>query len=415
METETNQWDVELDSLKNELTEFGKLQNTLYRYYRGQIPLEALIQYIKSKKITEPGNKHKFIDFCNIMINCERNDQLFLSLKDEFQQNFSKVELFSLFAQRKKILHSLFNIGLISPHTIQLNMNESIFKNFYYDLKNKVQESYLNKYIEKMQLEKYFRSYAENEESKKQIFSKKKLKEIIKKDDLNEFIDFINRTGLKIEEKIPNSSFDYDFRFKKSPPTFIEYAAKMGSLNIFKYLISNKVPISNNIREDAIYGGNTDIIHIVEELGISYDMKCLSVSIESRNIPVYEYLKNSVGLKIGIDQLITSIKSLNIYVLIDIINENSDLFKNLESFNEILLASCSCGFLLLFDCLYYKLAPLFIKPKYDINFKYLNDETLLFVCSNLYKIEIINIILHNQEINVNSPNINGVFSFIFFE
>lgn len=416
MENDENQWDIELNSLKEQLIEFSKLQNTLYQYYRGQFPLESFILYIKSKKITEPENRHQFIDFCNIMINCERNDQLFLALKDDFQRNFTKVELFSIFAQRKKILHSLFNNGFISPHTIQLNMNDIIFKNFYFDLKNKVPDSYLEKYITKNHLEKYFTSYNENKESKKQTFSKKKLKDIIKNDNLDEFIDFVNKTELKIDGQIPNSSFDYDFRFKKNPPTFVEYAAKMGSLNIFKYLISSKVSVPKNVREEAIYGGNTEIIHIVEDLNISFDINCLSVAIESRNIPVYEYLKNSIGLVNGIDQLKTSIKSFNIYVLIDIINERADLFKNYDSFIEILTATCSCGFLLLFDFLYNKIVPLFTNPRFDINFKYLNDvfyfkifnETILFICSNLYKIEIIKIILQNPEIDINSPNINGI-------
>lgn len=368
-----DQWNIELNSLKEQLFEFGKLQETLYNYYRGHIPLNTIIQYIKSKNITDTEHRHEFIDLCNIMINCEPNEQLILALKDDLIQNFSKVELFAIFAQRKKILHFLLNKGIISPHTVQLNINDIIFKDFYQDLKTKVPYSYLEKYISKNKLEDYFRSYKENEESKKEFYSKKKLKEIIKKDDLNTFIDFVNRMNLNIDGKIPNTSFDHDFRFKKNPPTFIEYAAKTGSLSIFKYLILQKVSIPKSIREEAIYGGNAEIIHIIEDMNITFDMNCLSISIESRNNAIYEYLKNSIGLKCGVDQLRTSIRSFNLFVLIDIINENPDLFKNLDSFIEILIASCHSGFLLMFKFLYNKIVPLFLNPKFDINFKYLND------------------------------------------
>ena len=413
---EGNEWETQINLLIGQLVEFRKVQYALYQYYKNQITLDDILKFIKSAQITEPANKHKFIDFFNLMINCDLNDQLFKALQDDIFKIFTKNEIFSIFAQRKKILHKLLNLGFISPHTIQLNVNDHIFKDFYKDLKSKLPESYLSKYICKNELDNYFQSYKENEESKKQVLSQKKLKDIMKEDDLDGFLDFANRTNLQLNEKMPTSSFESDFKFKKNPPTFIEYAAKCGSVKIFKYLLANKVEISSSIKEDAVYGGNVEIIHIVEDLSINFDSRCLSVAIETRNNVIYDYLRDSLGLKLGLDQMKTSIRSFNLYSLIDVIKERSDLIQNQKSFIEIFSTCCSSGFYLLFDFLYINIVPLFNSPRFDINFKYFNDETILHIASKNYKIEMLKVLLQNKDVDVNAENINGILcEYIFNE
>ena len=69
----------------------------------------------------------------------------------------------------------------------------------------------------------------------------------------------------------------------------IEYASFYGLIQIFQYLLFNKVKISAEIWTYVIHGRNAEIIHIIEENEIKPDFSCIEESIKCHHNEITEY------------------------------------------------------------------------------------------------------------------------------
>ena len=72
----------------------------------------------------------------------------------------------------------------------------------------------------------------------------------------------------------------------------LDFCAVFGNDEIFKYLKVNGCCLSQSIAERAVFGGNFNIIHILEQNEISFD-SCLSQSIKFHHNEVSEWLLNN--------------------------------------------------------------------------------------------------------------------------
>ena len=91
----------------------------------------------------------------------------------------------------------------------------------------------------------------------------------IKNDDLQAFLDF------KLEdfnEEIPISDMSATWVLldNKSSITLLDFAAFFGSLQIFNFLLQNGCSITNLTIENAIAGGNQEILNIIDKIGVNY-------------------------------------------------------------------------------------------------------------------------------------------------
>ena len=84
----------------------------------------------------------------------------------------------------------------------------------------------------------------------------------IRFDKLDEFKKLIDENHIDLNSKITQSKYELCQMVSDyiSMPTFIEYAAFFGSINIFRYLIDQNVILSDRLPEFAIAGGNMEII-----------------------------------------------------------------------------------------------------------------------------------------------------------
>lgn len=349
-----------------QLEEYRELKTKLLLYYHEKLSLEEMILYLRSNDFCSPANRFKFIDFLKLSTYCERNMQLLLEIRKEITETFSKNELFAVFRFRYKSLRFLLDNEFISIHTFQMNMTPHFFIKFLPELKAKATPSYIQKFAIKNDLQSDVDSLDSYLESKTSGFSPSRLKQFIKKDNFDEFHSFIKFTKIEFNQRFPSRR---KFKIGLLP---IEYAVKNGAINIFKFLIQHEIDIPLDIMDKAVEGGNIEIIHILEDKGIKFSPRCLSIAIEIHSDVIYNYLHNTLEYRNDIDQLMTSIKCLNLDVLIEIISERVDLFEDLNKFSAIFCAICKYQFMFMFTFFYSNIVPLFQNPRFDINYKYFN-------------------------------------------
>ena len=105
----------------------------------------------------------------------------------------------------------------------------------------------------------------ENYEEKRQIGENDaKICELIRKDSLDEFIIYVNKNNISLSSNVPLSIFETSPLIRDNT-SLIQYAAFFGSIQIFKYLMMNGVPVKSFDLFFGIHGRNPEIIHILEE------------------------------------------------------------------------------------------------------------------------------------------------------
>ena len=88
---------------------------------------------------------------------------------------------------------------------------------------------------------------------------------LIRQDSVEEFIAYINRNNTSLSSRIPPSIFETNLFLMQKTPTLIEYSLFYGSMQIIKYLLFNKVLLTNSMWLYAIHSNNAELIHLFEE------------------------------------------------------------------------------------------------------------------------------------------------------
>ena len=171
-----------------------------------------------------------------------------------------------------------------------------------------------------------------------------KICQLIRKDLIKEFIAYINQNNISLNINIEPSIFETNlFLIEKSIEaeesnrfnsrehkqiSLIKYAAFFGSIQIFNYLVSNKVSMSFDLWFYAIHGQNAEIIHQIEEQNNFYpgfEKKLIKEAIKFNHNDMVNYFINNCPQNETKNDLIS--------------NDNYNTVKSLEYYNFAFITS----------------------------------------------------------------------------
>lgn len=261
-------------------------------------------------------------------------------------KSISNYEKYMIFQNDPVILLYLFENKLLIPdQSIETDMKdkdyfvqkrafhikykEYFFKEFHFN-----DPEFKKEYIEYFSNEEYTQKKRTGENSNY-------ISKLIREDLLDEFIEYINKNNINLDSYVNEDNFETNFFIfsKLCQLKMIEYAAFCGSLNIFKYLYINKVPISDFIWIYVIHGNNYDIFHLVEEK-IKINPENVFWALQFHNYEMADYFINNYD----IDEYINSIQHKLIsnynfkYLNTKYILNSKNSFDDLCNYNYIYLA-----------------------------------------------------------------------------
>ncbi|KAK8884331.1 hypothetical protein M9Y10_043439 [Tritrichomonas musculus] len=183
-------------------------------------------------------------------------EKIILYYKDDLTKNYSNEDIYSIFRKSKLVILFLLENDIIK-------MTESIARQMYELKQLHFFASEVTSFIKSEEIAK---NDEEFEKKRKIGENDSYICQLIRNDDLNEFISYVNRSNIDLKSNIEKSIFETHTSLIDSfRVTLIEYAAFFGSIQIFKYLIVNGVELRPYIWSYAIHGGNFEMIHLIEE------------------------------------------------------------------------------------------------------------------------------------------------------
>lgn len=146
-------------------------------------------------------------------------------------------------------------------------------------------------------------------------YSDEKIAQIIRKDDIDGFIQIVSQVGetFDFNQTIKSTNFERCVLLK-TDPTLIQYASFFCSVKIFKFLYLNKADIkivSKNmytIVDFAVGGGCYEIIHILSQNGVNF-LTGIPISIQFFHNDIFQWLLENHAPKSEED-----FKAMNYYV-----------------------------------------------------------------------------------------------------
>ena len=123
--------------------------------------------------------------------------------------------------------------------------------------------------------------------------------ELIRKDDIKEFIIYSNQINLNLNSNIIESIFETNHLLLKNKETkIIEYATFFGSIDIVKYLMANGVELESSLIIYGIHSKNEDMInflvntHKINPPKGEYET-CFKESIKCHHNEIAQYFENN--------------------------------------------------------------------------------------------------------------------------
>lgn len=113
---------------------------------------------------------------------------------------------------------------------------------------------------------------------------------------INPLIKIINNDNLDLfQQKASEPDFDINISLSidenQNCLKIIDYAARIGAINCFKYLYINNATLDRyNSINYAIEGGNSEIIHLIEQKGIEINESCILKAIEFHHNDILDWL-----------------------------------------------------------------------------------------------------------------------------
>ena len=311
-------------------------------------------------------------------------EQVLSIFKSEIQNYYSNLEIFTLFQNNKRILLFFFEEKIIIPEKAIYNIikNNKYLQYFYPELKSFLNESEIQNLRE-------IQNLCENDFD---MFEKKrKIGEndlhicyLIRNDLVQDFVSFVNMSNYPLKSKINQSFYETNSFLISRCPSLIEYSAFYGSIQIFKYLMMNNVPLTESLWIYAIHSNNQELFHVLEENKIKMDKKickkCIYESIKCHHNDFTNYIKENLLSK---EQ---SEEDLN-----DLLNSLNDDLVQEESYDEFDMF-CKC--LKYFNYSYF-------------NPDFINDSLLYKLCKYDY-CNIVKILMKSNHFNVNTIKIINV-------
>ena len=211
----------------------------------------------------------------------------------DIKKYFSNFEIFNIFKSNKRIL-----LFLIERKIIYID------NNIYYQISNyKYSEAeylqYFSNEINKFLAKTESNDITENFEEKRKIGENDDyVCTLIRKDMVEEFIYYVNKTNLPLSSVIKHSIFETNsFLIKNKDTKLIEYSAFFGSIQIFQYLFMNNIELTPSLWLYAIHGRNAELIHMLEDNHVkfqnNFSINCLYESIKCHHNELVSYFQDN--------------------------------------------------------------------------------------------------------------------------
>ena len=227
------------------------------------------------------GNNHRRVP--NFISKLE---QILTKIKKDIQNHFSNSEIFLIFKSNKRILLFLFEEKIITIDeyiVLQITSNRFYRKNYTEYFLPEIKPFLTEEFIQKNRS----RRRSLNDEGftdtlKKEIpeefYDKRKkgenddyLCELIRTNQVKDFIAFINRSNISPESYIKKSIFETNqLLIGKADISLIEYASFYGSNDIIRFLqINENVMLTQSLWIYAIHSGDAELIKYLEDNQVS--------------------------------------------------------------------------------------------------------------------------------------------------
>ena len=233
----------------------------------------------------------------------DKMERILLYLKNDIKHTFTNMELFNIFKSNKRILYILLkNEMLIIDEYISHYMLSKIEKKypqyFFDEIRLFIHEE------ESRKINKEFAEYDQTffndyEEKHRQGYDDSFVCDLIRNDSVEDFISYVTRTNISVpHRKIKASFYETNSFLLKNEPSFIEYAAFYGSVQIFQYLKFNGAIFSPSLWIYAIHSKNPELIHMLEENNIEPNddtyCECLLEAIKCHHNDIANYIQNNL-------------------------------------------------------------------------------------------------------------------------
>ena len=203
------------------LSEKANLSDTLLNYIdeegNTEKNLANLTILIEDQHIKEDRNEFKFLltIISNISCNRHRKSHFFAKIetllkmhKDEIEKYYTNREIYDIFHESKRVLLFLINEKLITIDNYILNdffsyrKEKNNYPQYFLPEIKLINTSLINREKNEFQIPENFEELRLNGENESQLC------EIIRKDDLNEFIRFIEQRSIPLDYKIETSIYE---------------------------------------------------------------------------------------------------------------------------------------------------------------------------------------------------------------
>ncbi|OHT01228.1 hypothetical protein TRFO_32013 [Tritrichomonas foetus] len=172
--------------------------------------------------------------------------------------------------------------------------------------------------------------------------------EIIKKDEIDMFLNYISKYEIELGSSIDHSMFIYEYipRIFNGIVSYIDYIAYWHSNEIFKYVILSKIKFQPQVYFYAIASRNVEVINILNDYNeINFQKElCISYSINTHDIGLFEYMINNFNDINSKDILLQSILSNNIPLFISYFEKHNSP----QDDETLLYSSISCNNFVIF-------------------------------------------------------------------
>lgn len=185
-------------------------------------------------------------------------DYLSLSIK----KYFSSSELFDIFEDNKKTLLFLVKKEMIIIDTSiikKMSKGKYLYRGYLY---------YFSPEIKQVTSDQSMEDLPDDFEEKREIGENDSyICQLIRNDNVKEFISYHIKTNCCFYESLPKSKYETN-TFLIDYTNYIEYAAFFGSMDIFNYIVNQNVYLPPSLWLFAIHSQNSDLIHKLEALGV---------------------------------------------------------------------------------------------------------------------------------------------------
>ena len=289
-----------LDYIDNESELSLALLNKLFKEIKfNQNPSELKETVLMLSSIIQ--GHHRSSDFF------KRIEKIILLLIKDIKKIMSASEIYDIFQNSKQMLLFFIESNIISID--EFTEKSLIMNNFATNFKNYNFLSFflpeIRGKLEEWRIEQIERNVPEVKGNPPNVFDEKRrigendtfIAQVIRKDEIEDFVSYVTQSNLNLDSNIPFSSFESNPLLNGKDLSLIEYATFCGSIQIFQYLRLNNIKLKPSLWIYAIHSDNSDIIHLLEENEVVPEDKsykeCFYESVKCHNINLSNYFLNN--------------------------------------------------------------------------------------------------------------------------